>query len=147
MYTRIVPKLWRETVAAHRREVRDAILDATVALVGERGPTAVTMSEIAEATGIGRATLYKYFPDVESILTAWHDRQIDQHLQELVRVRDQTTGATQRLEAVLTAYVKAISHRRPHDNDIAGMLHRSEHVAAAHQQLREFIRELIADAA
>ena len=49
----------------------------------------MTMSKIAERTGIGRATLYKYFPDVESILTAWHQRQIRDHLGRLAQVRDQ----------------------------------------------------------
>lgn len=34
----------------------------------------MTMSRIAEEIGIGRATLYKYFPDVEAILLAWHER-------------------------------------------------------------------------
>ena len=38
------------------------------------------MSQIAEQTGIGRATLYKYFPDVEAILLAWHERQVTGHL-------------------------------------------------------------------
>jgi AcrR family transcriptional regulator len=52
--------------------VREAILDATGELVLSRGLLAVTMSDIAEATGIGRATLYKYFPGVEAILNAWH---------------------------------------------------------------------------
>ena len=52
--------------------MREAILDATGELVLSRGLLAVTMSDIAEATGIGRATLYKYFPDVEAILNAWH---------------------------------------------------------------------------
>ena len=61
MYTRVVPKLWNETIEAHRRAVRDAILETTAALVAEHGLTSVTMSQIAEETGIGRATLYKYF--------------------------------------------------------------------------------------
>ncbi len=65
-YPRLVPRLWSETIEDHRREVRAAILDATWALVTERGLTSVTMSQIAEETGIGRATLYKYFPDVET---------------------------------------------------------------------------------
>jgi AcrR family transcriptional regulator len=142
-----MPRIWSQTIEAHRDAVRDATINATAALVAKHGLTGVTMSQIAKDTGIGRATLYKYFPDVESILIAWHGRQIDQHLQELLRVRDQTANAAERLEAVLTAYAKAISHRREHDNDIAGMLHRGEHVAAAHQHLREFIRDLIADAA
>jgi AcrR family transcriptional regulator len=37
------------------------------------------MSQIAAETGIGRATLYKYFPDVEAILVAWHERQVAEH--------------------------------------------------------------------
>jgi AcrR family transcriptional regulator len=142
-----MPRIWNETIEAHRDAVREATINATAALVAKHGLTGVTMSQIAKDTGIGRATLYKYFPDVESILTAWHNRQIDQHLQALLQVRDQTAGAAERLEAVLTAYAQAISHRRAHDNDIAGMLHRDEHVAAAHQHLRQFIQELIADAA
>jgi AcrR family transcriptional regulator len=142
-----VPKIWSETIEAHRDAVREAAIDATAALVAQHGLTGVTMSQIAKDTGVGRATLYKYFPDVESILRAWHERQIDHHLKELLQVRDQTTGAAERLRAVLTAYATAISHRRAHDTDIAAMLHGGEHVAAAHQHLREFLRALIADAA
>ena len=142
-----VPRIWSKTIEAHRDAVREATINATAALVAVHGLTGVTMSQIAKDTGIGRATLYKYFPDVESILRAWHERQIDQHLKELLQVRDHTTGAAERLEAVLTAYAEAISHRRAHDDGLAGMLHRGEHVAAAHQQLREFLRDLIADAA
>jgi AcrR family transcriptional regulator len=67
-----VPKLWNETIEEHRRAVRDAVLKTTAALVTEQGLRGVTMSRIAEDSGIGRATLYKYFPDVESILAAWH---------------------------------------------------------------------------
>jgi AcrR family transcriptional regulator len=71
-----MPKLWSETIAAHRHTVRETILDATWALVAEHGLLAVTMSQIAEEAGIGRATLYKYFPDVEAILLAWHERHV-----------------------------------------------------------------------
>lgn len=71
-----VPKLWSGTIEAHRRAVRNATLDATAALVTEHGLRSVTMSQIAEDTGIGRATLYKYFSSVEAILVAWHERHL-----------------------------------------------------------------------
>ncbi|MET9387464.1 TetR/AcrR family transcriptional regulator [Streptomyces sp. NPDC002928] len=142
-----MPRIWSETIAAHRDAVREATLDATATLVAEHGLTGVTMSQIAKDTGIGRATLYKYFPDVESILRAWHERQIDEHLKQLLEIRDRTDGAMERLEAVLTGYAAAISHRREHDSPLATLLHTGEHVAAAHEHLREFILELIADAA
>jgi len=142
-----MPRIWSATIAAHRNTVREATLDATAALVAEHGLTGVTMSQIAKDTGIGRATLYKYFPDVESILCAWHERQIDQHLQQLVEIRDRTEGPMERLEAVLTGYAAALSHRRGHNSRPAALLHSGSHVAAAHEHLREFIRELVADAA
>jgi AcrR family transcriptional regulator len=143
-----MPKLWNETIEAHRREVRDAILDTTAALVARRGLLSVTMSQIAEDTGIGRATLYKYFPDVEAILFAWHERQITNHLEHLAEVRDQADDAGDRLEAVLEAYA-LISHdsHGHHETELAAFLHRDQHVAAAEQRLRQMIRELLTEGA
>lgn len=141
-----MPKLWNETIDAHRQAVRDATLDATATLVAERGLQAVTMSEIADRTGIGRATLYKYFPDVQAILVAWHERQVLRHLEQLVEVRDQAgRKPVERLQAVLEAFA-LISHER-HDGELAALLHRGEHVARAHQRLRAFVRDLIAEGA
>ena len=148
MYNSVVPRLWNETIEAHRREVREAILETTWALVAEHGVLSVTMSQIAEKTGIGRATLYKYFPDVEAILLAWHERQISGHLERLSEVRDHAGNARERLEGVLEAYA-LISHetRGHHDSELAELLHRGEHVARAQQQLHDMIRDLLAEAA
>jgi AcrR family transcriptional regulator len=142
LYTGQVPKLWNDTIEAHRRSVRDAILDTTARLAAELGVSAVTMSQIAEEAGIGRATLYKYFPDVEAILVAWHERQVTSHLHELARVRDQAGDAAQRLEAVLEAFA-LITHQH-HGTELAALLHRGPHVAEAERHLRSFIRELLA---
>jgi len=143
-----VPRLWTETIEAHRREVRDAILDTTAALVAEYGLRSVTMSEIAEETGIGRATLYKYFPDVDTILFTWHERQISGHLEHLARVRDQAGDPWERLEAVLEAYALISRQSRGHyDRDLAAFLHRDDQVARAQQQLQGMIRDLLSKAA
>ena len=145
---RAMPRLWTETIEEHRRAVRDATLDTAAALVGEHGLRSVTMSQIAEETGIGRATLYKYFPDVEAILLAWHERQITGHLEYLAGVRDQAGDAGERLEAVLGAYA-LISHESHghHDAELAAFLHRDEQVARAHQELRRMISDLLTEAA
>jgi AcrR family transcriptional regulator len=146
-YTSPVPRLWNATIEAHRREVRDAIVDTTAALVAEHGLLSVTMSQIAEAVGIGRATLYKYFSDVETILLAWHERQIARHLDHLADVRDETAEAGERLEAVLEAYALILYESRGHhDTELAGLLHRDEQVAQAHQKLHAMIRDLLAEA-
>ena len=147
-YPWLVPRLWNQTIEAHRREVHDAILDTTAALVAEHGLRSVTMSQIAEHTGIGRATLYKYFPGVEAILSAWHERQITVHLKYLAEVRDRADGAGERLEAVLETYA-LISHQSHghHDTELATFLHRDHQLAGAQQQLHQMIRDLVADGA
>jgi AcrR family transcriptional regulator len=145
-YTKIVPRLWTETIAAHRDAVRDATLDTAAALVARHGLASVTMSQIAKETGIGRATLYKYFPDVESILAAWHKRQIDRHLLELAKVRDAATNPRHRLAAVLETYAQ-LAFDGQHGTELAALMHQKEHVAQAEQHLRSLVRDLIIDAA
>jgi AcrR family transcriptional regulator len=145
---RIVPKLWTDTIDAHRRAVRDTTLDTTAALVAEHGLRSVTMSQIAEKTGIGRATLYKYFPDVEAILVAWHERHISRHLEHLADVRDQAADARDRLEAVLGAYALIARESRDHQNTgLVAFLHRDEQVGHARQRVHDMIRELLSEAA
>jgi AcrR family transcriptional regulator len=147
-YTAGVPRLWDDTIQAHRHQVREAILDTTAALVATHGLLAVTMSQIAAATGIGRATLYKYFPDVEAILLAWHQRQISGHLDQLAEVRDQAGDADQRLEAVLEAYALIAHQAHGHrDSELAAFLHRDQHVTKAEQQLRDMLQDLLTQAA
>jgi AcrR family transcriptional regulator len=142
----LVPKLWTETIEAHRQQVRDAILDTAAALAAAHGLRAVTMSRIAEETGIGRATLYKYFPDVDAILLAWHHRQITAHLQRLGQVRDQAGDPGRRLEAVLEAYARIAGQtRRHHDTELAAFLHQDEHLTRARRQLHGLIRDLLTD--
>lgn len=144
-YHLLMPKLWSETIQAHRREVRDAILDTAAALADEHGLRSVTMSQIAEDTGIGRATLYKYFSGVEAILVAWHERQVSGHLEQLAAVCDRGGDAGRRLAAVLEAY--AVMAHEHHGGELAALLHRGEHLAPARQQLSNLICDLLTEGA
>jgi AcrR family transcriptional regulator len=143
----VVPKLWNETVEEHRRAVRDAILDTTAGLVAGQGLRSVTMSRIATETGIGRATLYKYFSDVEAVLLAWHERQVTAHVARLTEVRDRAGTPTERLEAVMEAYAVITYERHGHGDEPAALLHRGDHVALAHQHVRDIVRDLLAEGA
>ena len=140
-----MPKLWNETIEAHRREVRDATLDTTAGLVAKHGLRSVTMSQIAEKTGIGRATLYKYFASVEAILVAWHERHVTRHLEYLAEVRDKAGDAGAQLEAVLESYALIVYEH--HGTELAALVHRGKHVARAQQHLSDLIRDLLIEAA
>ena len=142
-----MPKLWNETIEGHRREVRDAILDAVGSLVRDHGLTSsVTMSGIADTAGIGRATLYKYFADVDAVVVAWHERQASDHLAHLAEVGNDLDDPLDRLRAVLTAYA-FMSHQQHEGSELAHLLHRGDRVATAHRDLMEFIRDLLTAAA
>lgn len=149
-YAGAVPKLWKETIESHRREVYDAILDTTAELAAEHGLLSVTMSQIAERTGIGRATLYKYFPDVQAILHAWHERQIAAHLDQLAEARDQAGAPGQRLDAILETYARiqherARHHHGPHGAELGAFLHQD--IAEPRRQLHNMVRAALAEAA
>ncbi|MGI8517493.1 MAG: TetR/AcrR family transcriptional regulator [Acidimicrobiia bacterium] len=142
-----MPRLWNETIEAHRHEVEQAIMDTTAELVGKQGLSSVTMSQIASQTGIGRATLYKYFPNVDTILSTWHQRQINGHLAQLVNVRDQAADPG-KLEAVLLGYALIFRQSRHHRNSgLAAFLHRDHQVASAKRKLHTMIRDLVSAAA
>ena len=142
-YIEFVPKLWNQTIEAHRNAVHDAIMDTAAALVGKHGMRSVTMTQVAEDSGIGRATLYKYFTDLESILVAWHDRHVTGHLQKLTALADQAGDVTARLKAVLEGYA-LIQHKRM-ASEVGALLHRDQHVGRAQQHLSDLVRRLLAE--
>ena len=145
-YPGVIPKLWQQTIQAHRREVRDAILNTAATLVAKHGLRAVTMSQIAEETGIGRATLYKYFSGVEPILIAWHERHVAEHLEQLSQLRDQPGDPASRLREVLRAYAMISFERHRHGAELATLVHHGEHMVGPEQQLVGIVQGLIEDA-
>jgi AcrR family transcriptional regulator len=145
-YPGVIPKLWHQTIQAHRREVHDAILDTAAALVARHGLRSVTMSQIAEETGIGRATLYKYFSGVEAILIAWHERHVAKHLEHLRQLRDQPGEPSVRLEAVLHAYAQIAFERHRHGGELGALVHQPEHTRGPEQRLVEIVRGLLMEA-
>jgi len=48
----------------------ERILTAALGLIGRRGVRRLGMQEIAEAAGVSRGTLYRYFPSKDHVLTA-----------------------------------------------------------------------------
>jgi AcrR family transcriptional regulator len=71
----------RERADAARNRAR--VLDAAGRLLAERDGRAVTMEQIAAAAGVGKATLYRRYPDVASIAVALldeHERTLQDRL-------------------------------------------------------------------
>lgn len=139
-----MPKLWTDTIEAHHEAVHGAVLDAAASLVAAHGLNAVTMSAIATKTGIGRATLYKYFPDVATILATWHERHVGEHQARLMEIAHRPAEPGARLRAVLEAYAQMSAHEQ---NAASAAIHAAPHAQQARQHLRMFLSQIIVDAA
>lgn len=143
-----MPKLWTDTIEEHRDAVREALLEATGSLVSELGLAGVSMSSIAERAGIGRATLYKYFADLDAVLRAWHERHVAGHLAALAEIRIAHTDPRERLIAMLETYAGIVhASGRERASLMAASLHRGAHAADAERELRRLLRDAIAEAA
>jgi AcrR family transcriptional regulator len=135
-----MPKLWTATIDTHRRQVHEAVLDAAAELIAEQGPMSLSMSAIAERAGIGRATLYKYFPDVESILLAWHARDFSSHLQRLAVLAERDDVSL----TDLAEFVRELRGAHAHNNAVNLVESLAHFVAASEGGIRATIeREVV----
>lgn len=142
-YGRCVPKLWKDTVEEHRRDVRAAILDAGWSLARQRGVRGVTMGLVAEHAGISRATLYKYFGGVEEILVAGHAEHVQEHLATLRDAHSRAGTPREGLERLIDHYAEICFHRgRAGAPDTSALVHAGDQ----HQRNATELERLFVDA-
>ncbi|QZH59791.1 TetR/AcrR family transcriptional regulator [Mycolicibacterium farcinogenes] len=97
------------------------ILDAAASCVLAFGVDRVTLAEIARRAGVSRPTVYRRFPDTQSILAALLTARI-------VGVLDET-GSQGPGRAALVARMVAVAARLRHDEVIMAVLHSAPEVA------------------
>ncbi|MCA1833564.1 MAG: TetR/AcrR family transcriptional regulator [Actinomycetota bacterium] len=71
-----MPKISAPTLEQHRAGTIDRLLDAWSELVMQKGYAAVSLADIAAHAGLARTAIYNYFPDRESLLFAWTEREV-----------------------------------------------------------------------
>lgn len=105
---------WSDSVAAHKARYRRRIVDAAVDLAGEEGVAGLTMAGLAQRAGIGRATLYKYFADVEHVLLAHVEDEVERYARNLTDVLAEHDDPVDRLHAyveTMLGYFASQGHR------------------------------------
>jgi len=76
---------------ADARRNREAVLEAAVRLLGER-PDA-SMQEVADASGVGRTTVYRHFPNREALVKGLFMRVVNESLAMSWRLVEQDPPA------------------------------------------------------
>ncbi len=52
----------------HHGDLRRALVEAALRLIGERGPREFTLREVARCVGVTHTALYRHFPDKAALL-------------------------------------------------------------------------------
>jgi AcrR family transcriptional regulator len=84
----------------------DAILEAAARIFETHGFEAGNTNKIAQLAGVSVGSLYQYFPDKHSLVTALHERHTAQVLQRLEQVLARNAGAA--LGAIVKDLVGAL---------------------------------------
>src|SRR5215472_7228258 len=75
--------------AEQQERTRQKIVDATIELHQSIGAAQTTINEIAKRAGVGRVTVYRHFPDEESLFQACSGHYFSQHpFPDIARWRD-----------------------------------------------------------
>ncbi|ARQ69595.1 TetR/AcrR family transcriptional regulator [Streptomyces marincola] len=81
-----------------------SVLDAAAAVLTERGTNA-SMADIASAAGVGRATLYRYFPTREALLAALSEAALDELAERIAAARLDTVPIAEAVARLTRAFL------------------------------------------
>jgi AcrR family transcriptional regulator len=89
----------------HHGALREALIEASIALASAGGPDRVILREAARAAGVSHSAAYRHFRDREELLAEVSHRARHELATEMSRRVGRTKDPRKRLRAVGTAYV------------------------------------------
>lgn len=126
-------KGWAGTPPGDDDEARKRIVDATLRTIDQRGAEQTTLSEVADALGITRRTVYRYFASAEELFTAVADVALRGFVAQVEAITADMDVSGQLVEVV--AY---IIERLPHEPQLTLLL--------ANDRSNQFSRTMLAPA-
>ncbi len=91
------------------RALVDAILEATARVLSERGYAGTNTNLVAERAGVSVGSVYQYFPNKDSLITALHERHaVEMHAaMETILADTRSPGLLEQLAAIVHAWLAA----------------------------------------
>ncbi|GLU47654.1 TetR/AcrR family transcriptional regulator [Nocardiopsis ansamitocini] len=143
-----MPKISAPTIAAHRAQVRERILDAVASLTRDQGIDEISMTDVASAAGITRTALYNYFPDKPALLLAFTEQVTVNFMRRCEADLPAGASAARRLAGFVRFQLEGIiEHPHPAAAELGASLgpHAyqalADHVAPMQRLLVEIVRE------
>jgi AcrR family transcriptional regulator len=123
----------------HHGNLREALLEASIQLIGEIGPTAFTLREVARRAGVSHNAPYRHFHDKNALLAAVAAQGYDELTEAMTKAAGQHVTPRDRLKHAGLAYI-AFALRRPEHFTVMfdAPLPPQEHPDAAQASKRSF---------
>lgn len=95
---------------------QEQIIEAALDLIGTQGVYALSIVKIAERVGIVPSALYRHFKSKDDVLDAVLELLRSRLLENVTQVRKETSGALERLKALLMRHATMLNENRaiPH---------------------------------
>lgn len=107
---------WGGAPPSNDNQANDRIVQTASALM-EQTRSAITLADVAQALGVTRQTIYRYFPTAESLMTAAAEASVDAFLAQLA---EKTRGITDAADAIVEAML--VTLRLVPDNPQIGLM-------------------------
>jgi AcrR family transcriptional regulator len=125
-------KGWAGSPPADDEEARKRIIDTTLRMTDRRGAAQTTVTDVADALGISRRTVYNYFGSTEELFTAAAELALQGFVADVKTIITDLDVTAQLIEVV--AYIIERLPREPH---LALLL--------ANDRLNTFSRAMLSD--
>lgn len=89
-----------------KANTRESLLNAAAALFAERGFSETTVDQIADRAEVSKVTFYGYFKAKEELLTALHNRVLEQALELVNQPEQRKLGTVHTLNKLIEAMGK-----------------------------------------
>lgn len=104
-----MPKISARTLALHKAEMLDKLLDAFGELLMSKGYDGVSLADVASTAGLARTAIYNYFQDRESLLIGWTDREVGRTLEGLTKRLGEASSSVAKLELFVRSQLESFA--------------------------------------
>jgi AcrR family transcriptional regulator len=104
-----MPRIEADTVAEHRANQHDALLDAAEQLLLEDGFEALSFRVLGERAGIARNSVYRYFTSTDDVVAALCERDMPRWLLEIEAAMAAAPDPEHRIEAYVRTQLELVA--------------------------------------
>lgn len=112
-YAEAMPEARPTKARYHHGNLRAALIDTAIDLLGERGIQGFSLAEASRRLGVAVAAPYRHFADRDELLVAVAIRAAETFAERLERASDPADPPEQRLPVMVRAYVGFAYDNRP----------------------------------